>query len=837
MLLAILALAAVALQVRAPERTAGPPNVELIPAGNPSSIDLRRLPQVGASPLEGRKDEEEEREPPEIDYPPGELAPVGAGTANGPLAPAPSPLTTFEGMHFTELCGAVQCGDGHPPDTVGDVGPNHYVQAINTAVAVYNKTTGSRLAAFTFNDLMSQGSFGNLCDTDNFGDPVVLYDTFHDRWVLTDFAFQLDGSGNVVNPPGAYQCFAVSMSGDPVSGGWNFYSLHLTDGLQDYGKFGIWPDGLYMSANMFDFAASGSFQNVRVWALNLAQMEAGAPNVQVVSFNVPNISGGGPPCPPFTLLPSNARLQTGTPPAGRPNLFASVWCFLNTVEVWKFHVDWVNTGNSTFTGPTSSITGSSWSVPPNTVPSKSGNNLDTLGIRLMMQNQYLNLAGTESLWNAHTVAGSSSSQAAVRWYQVPVTGGTVGNATQASTWNPSLASRFMPSLAVDRLGDMAVGYSVSSSTVFPAIRYAGRLAGDATNTLPQTETSLIEGTGSQTGNCGPSACLRWGDYSAMTVDPDGCTFWYTNEYYTASGLDHHTRIGSFRFGACTPLPPPTPSPSPTASPTSSVTASPTSSASPTASPTATPTASPTASPTPTATPTATPTPTPTPTVQPPDTTPPTVSAPVSTIPLNAQLQTTNVPIRVTWSATDASGISSYGLQQSKNGGAWTTVTLPTPTTTSITLFRPPGATYRFRARATDTKANTSGYVAGATSKLIARQENDASIVYTTGWTQASSVNAYGGAQKYATSSSARATLSFIGRSVAWVAPYGTTKGTADVWIDGVFAQTINLNAAVGQPRMTVFTRSWATSSTHTIQIRVKGTSPPRVDLDAIVFLK
>ena len=89
----------------------------------------------------------------------------------------------------------------------------------------------------------------------------------------------------------------------------------------------------------------------------------------------------------------------------------------------------------------------------------------------------------------------------------------------------------MPSVAVDRVGDMAIGYSASSVTLFPAIRYAGRLSTDALNSLLQTETSLIEGTGSQSGTCGPGACIRWGDYSSMSLDPDGCTFWMSNEYY------------------------------------------------------------------------------------------------------------------------------------------------------------------------------------------------------------------------------------------------------------------------------------------------------------------
>src|SRR5258708_2044954 len=265
-------------------------------------LDLRLLPQT--PPV--RKDRPE-REDPAVT--PHEIQGIVTPTTPSFLmpainAPSPSPMANFAGLDFANW------GAGRPPDTVGDVGPNHYIQAVNTSIGIYNKT-GTRLAAFTFDTFMSQGHFGNLCDTDNFGDPVILYDTFEDRWVITDFAFQLDGGGNVISPPGSYQCFAVSKSGDPIAGGWNFYSLHITDALNDYPKFGIWPDGIYMSANMFGFPSSGSFQGTRVWALNKAQMYSGAPNIQVVQFN--------PPASEFTLLPSNTPIQSATPPPAPPN--------------------------------------------------------------------------------------------------------------------------------------------------------------------------------------------------------------------------------------------------------------------------------------------------------------------------------------------------------------------------------------------------------------------------------------------------------------------------------------------------------------------------------------
>src|SRR6266851_2320410 len=167
-----------------------------------------------------------------------------------PAAPAPTPLNVFDGLDRFNF------GAGSPPDTNGDVGPNNYIQTVNTSIGIYNKVTGNRDAAFTFNTLMSQGNFGNLCDTNNFGDPVVLYDTFEDRWIITDFAFLTDISGNVLSP--SFQCFAASKTADPILGGWNFYSIQISDNLNDYPKFGIWPDGLYMSSNLFSFGAGSS---------------------------------------------------------------------------------------------------------------------------------------------------------------------------------------------------------------------------------------------------------------------------------------------------------------------------------------------------------------------------------------------------------------------------------------------------------------------------------------------------------------------------------------------------------------------------------------------------
>src|SRR3954465_16058556 len=445
--------------------------------GRTFNADLRTLPQTSPQVME--RPELEEPEPLPVAVPGTSVetdgeAPVGGGIS-GLSAPAPATSQNFAGLDFATW------GAGHPPDTNGDVGPNHYIQTINTSVGIFNKS-GGQMAAFTFNTLMNQGALGNLCDTANFGDPIVLYDTFEDRWVITDFAFPLV-AGNPVAP--AYECFAVSKTGDPVAGGWNFFSFEITGAFGDYPKLGVWPDGIYMSVNLFGFGG-GSFQNPRVYAFNKAQMYSGSPTVQAVSFDAPAAD--------FTILPSNARLQTGTPPPGTPNYFLSSWEFLNGLTVYKFHADWDKISLSTFTGPDIPIAATSW---PNAsvanVPSQGGNSLDALQIRAMMQNQYTNLNGVESLWDTHTVRrGNTTGFAAPRCYQLNVTGGTVAaNLVQAATWDPdgaNVVNRWMPSLALDRTGNMAMGYSTSNTTTeFPSVKYAGRLAADPINTFSQTE--------------------------------------------------------------------------------------------------------------------------------------------------------------------------------------------------------------------------------------------------------------------------------------------------------------------------------------------------------------
>src|SRR4051794_16141551 len=240
---------------------------------------------------------------PNGESPPSTLQPDPVRQSLTPSATSPTPSTSFPGLDHTGW------GAGWPPDTNGDVGPTYYIQTVNTSIGIFDKSTGARVAATTFDGLFGQSPTGTPCDNSNQGDPVVVYDPIGDRWVIADFAWTNYTSGAM------YECMAVSKSGDPVNGGWYFYSWKIESGgvLPDYPKLGVWRDGIYMSANDFATTGTGSFQNVQVWAFDRVAMESGALNPAAVSFSLPKTSGG---VTVFSLLPSNSRSVTGLPPVG-----------------------------------------------------------------------------------------------------------------------------------------------------------------------------------------------------------------------------------------------------------------------------------------------------------------------------------------------------------------------------------------------------------------------------------------------------------------------------------------------------------------------------------------
>lgn len=484
-----------------------------------------------------------------------------------PLTAMPSPIQNFDGLSFNDICSGQPCTNRNPPDPNGDVGPNHYIQAINLAYGIFSKT-GTLLAAFTEDQLFSSTG-DNPCNGNSQGDPIVLYDTLADRWILTHIAFALDVNDQPIPP--FYQCIAASKTDDPVTGGYFLYTIRMDPGtpgappvgaLNDYPKFGLWTDCLYMAAN----DADSSDPNLPLIGVSFASFS----RIDLYTGSPLTFALGFLPFPPndvFTLIPSNLR---GTPPPpGTPNYYVSESLFSFHFLVRKFSAG-PNCGAGGSLSPPVFVSQQPYTLPfvPNSfiVPQpNTTTRLDAIDDRLMQKVQYRRIGTEESLWVTHNV-GTSQNLVAMQWAQLDVTGGLVSTTpVQQQIYTPdNTLYRWMGSIAADKQGNAALGYSTSNGIVpnFPSIAYSGRLVSDPLNTLPQSETQLIAGLGSQSCTV-PVVCNRWGDYTAMTVDPvDDCTFWYTNEYYKSpqdgASAFWSTRIGSFKFPGCnTQIIPPT----------------------------------------------------------------------------------------------------------------------------------------------------------------------------------------------------------------------------------------------------------------------------------------
>lgn len=455
----------------------------------------------------------------------------------GPIAGpgAPSVTGSFDGVN--NVNGVL------PPDPTGAVGPNHYVQMVNLSFAVYDRV-GNILYGPVDNSTLWTG-LGGACETSNDGDPIVLYDHLADRWMLSQFALPNFPSGPF------YQCFAVSQTPDPT-GAWHRYEFLMSESLlQDYPKFGLWPDGYYMASNQFlCFFGGCFFWGQAVVAFERDAMLAGAPARGIyfdLGLAAPNLGG---------MLP--ADLDGPPPPAGAPVPYAQVdddaWGYSpDQLQIWELAVNWAAPLSSTFTPavdlPTASFNSNMCDHARNCIPQPGGTAVDAISDRLMYRLQYRNFGSHQSLVTNHTVDATGSDHAGIRWYELRSTGGG-WSIFQQGTYAPDADHRWMGSVAMNGVGDIAVGYSKASTSVYPSVVVTGRLDGDATGFLTQPEVTLAQGSGVQTHSSG-----RWGDYSQMTVDPrDDCTFWYTQEYYAETGLaPWRTRIGSVRLRDCGPV--------------------------------------------------------------------------------------------------------------------------------------------------------------------------------------------------------------------------------------------------------------------------------------------
>jgi hypothetical protein len=423
---------------------------------------------------------------------------------------------------------------GVPPDPNIAVGPNHIVQWVNNAFMVFDKSGAPLMQAPVDDTTFWGGVYGTCYQFGGFSDPVVQYDRVANRWVVGEIAIPL--------LPGLLgqfaQCFAVSTTSDPT-GPYNLWAYGFGDTIPDYPKIGMWPDGYYITWNMFP-GSGASFSGAEACAWNRVDMLNGVHAPRFKCFQLSSAFA--------SLLPSDVDGPT-QPPPGSPNYVMNIDAELGTLNIWKFHVDWTTPANSTFTGPIS-IPGTAPFTPPcfpdigDCIPQPgTTQKLDALGDRLMYRLAYRNFGDHESIVATHTVL-TGAGNTGVRWYEVRGPNSTP-TIYQQGTFAPDSDNRWMASIAMDHKGNVGVGYSVSSDGTFPSIRYTGWEVGDPLGTL-QAETWLVSGGGSQTGY------NRWGDYSAMRSDPsDDCTFWYTQEYQaTTADADWHTRIGSFKFPSC-----------------------------------------------------------------------------------------------------------------------------------------------------------------------------------------------------------------------------------------------------------------------------------------------
>jgi hypothetical protein len=450
---------------------------------------------------------------PPREYPTDVTDPVRQTSSFGPLAATVG--LNFEGNDFDTVCNCA------PPDTNGAVGTTQYVQLVNTVFTVYSKSTGAVITGPTATRSLWSG-FGGTCSTANDGDGTVAFDKLADRWVFQQF---------VVSSTPYMECIAVSQTSD-ATGAYNRYAFNFGNSdFPDYPKLAVWPDAYYVSFNIFLNGAT--FIGPDACAYDRTNMLTGAAARPMQCFQQSS-----------SLNPLLASDLDGTtaPPSGEPNFFMTFGSS-GVLELFKYHVDFTTPANSTFTGPTN-ISVAAFTPAPSTVAQPSpGEALDTLSDRPMYRAFYRNFGTHESVGFNHAVGNPSG----IRWYEIQNPNGTP-TVAQQGTFSPDSSNRWMGSTAMDSAGDQAIGYSVVSSSagLDPTVRIAGRTPTDPAGTM-ETEINIVTGTGVQ-----QATSNRWGDYSAMQVDPvDDCTFWYTQEYEKATGsFNWSTRIANFKFANC-----------------------------------------------------------------------------------------------------------------------------------------------------------------------------------------------------------------------------------------------------------------------------------------------
>jgi hypothetical protein len=377
-------------------------------------------------------------------------------------------------------------------------------------------------------------SLGTAPCNSGLGDPIVLWDQEANRWLLSEFS----SSGNRL-------CVYISQTAD-ASGAYFAYQFIATN-FPDYPKYGVWPDAYYVGTNE---------NNPAVYALQRSAMLTGAPAAVQRFVALPELSGFG-----FQMLPPADWDGATAPPAGAPAVFVrhkdseahGSPGAADTIELFEFHVDFATPANSTLTGPIginvaefdSDLCGLNVF---SCIPQPSGTQpLDPVQQIIMHRPQYRNRTSHQAIVGSFAVDVTGTNRAGVRWFELRKIGAGPWTLFQEGTQSIDTTNRWMSTIAMDVSGNIALGYNVSSSAVFPGLRYTGRLAGDTAGTMG-AEQLVIAGTAS-------NGSTRYGDYSSINVDPvNDCTFWLTGMFNAAAQWS--TRIATFRFpaGECVDVP-------------------------------------------------------------------------------------------------------------------------------------------------------------------------------------------------------------------------------------------------------------------------------------------
>ena len=484
---------------------------DLVPSVRPRNhIAPRRINPLANEPDAGKRGTWDRGSQP--------IDPLAARAVN-PASRTPAYQLRFNGSRNPAACAGCT-----PPDTTGDVGPSHYIQLVNaTKVAIYNKSGILLKSAFDLGDLWSSGA----C-TNNLGDPQVRYDPMAKRWLLSQFA-QTGNSGPF------YICFAISQTADPL-GSYYLFQFNVPE-FPDYFKVGVWPGGYYVGTNETNYSA---------YAFDRTRMVNGNPNAKFVRFTgqtnflmpadmdgAQKPGGGG-----LFYTFKDSTFHGGA--YDRIELFQLTPNFTATPAIGTFKkIAGIRIAPFTYT-----VCGF---FHLNCISQKgTSQKFDAVSEWPMQRLAYRKFPGREVMVGNFTVGGGhGTAGAAIRWFELRNTGSGWGLYQEGTLDINDGIDRFMGSIAMDKKGNIALGYSVSGAAIYPGVRYVARAAGDPLGTMG-IERVLIDSGGAQTGS------NRWGDYSAMAVDPStDCQFWYTNQYYQVNAATNwKTIVGAFTMPGC-----------------------------------------------------------------------------------------------------------------------------------------------------------------------------------------------------------------------------------------------------------------------------------------------